>query len=72
MFTLFSDHNGSLLKRQPRAMTIGHSPKPSACMVVAKPCTASQCLAIMPSWILLPVSFDMLIDTSAQQPAKKT
>ncbi len=25
--TLFSDHNGSLLRRQPRAMTIGHSPK---------------------------------------------
>ena len=25
-FTLFSDHNGSLL-RQPGAMTIGHSPK---------------------------------------------
>jgi len=26
-FTLFSDHNGSLLRRQPGAMTIGHSPK---------------------------------------------
>ena len=25
--TLFSDHNESLLRRQPRAMTIGHSPK---------------------------------------------
>ena len=25
-FTLFSDHNGSLLRRQPGAMTIGHSP----------------------------------------------
>ena len=25
--TLFSDSNGSLLRRQPRAMTIGHSPK---------------------------------------------
>ena len=25
--TLFSDHNGSLLRRQPGAMTIGHSPK---------------------------------------------
>ena len=23
---LFSDHNGSLLRRQPGAMTIGHSP----------------------------------------------
>ncbi len=22
--TLFSDHNGSLLRRQPKAMTIGH------------------------------------------------
>jgi len=26
-FTLFSDHNGSLLRRQPGAMNIGHSPK---------------------------------------------
>ena len=26
-FMLFSDHNGSLLRRQPGAMTIGHSPK---------------------------------------------
>jgi len=26
-FMLFSDHNGSLLRRQPEAMTIGHSPK---------------------------------------------
>ena len=26
-FTLFTDHNGSLLRRQPGAMTIGHSPK---------------------------------------------
>ena len=26
-FTLFSDHNGSLLRRQPGAMTIGHNPK---------------------------------------------
>ena len=26
-FTLFSDHDGSLLRRQPGAMTIGHSPK---------------------------------------------
>ncbi len=26
-FTLFSNHNGSLLRQQPRAMTIGHSPK---------------------------------------------
>ena len=26
-FMLFSDHNGSLLRRQPRAMTTGHSPK---------------------------------------------
>ncbi len=26
-FTLFSDHNGSLSRRQPGAMTIGHSPK---------------------------------------------
>ena len=26
-FTLFSDHNGSLPRRQPGAMTIGHSPK---------------------------------------------
>ena len=26
-FTLLSDHNGSLLRRQPGAMTIGHSPK---------------------------------------------
>ena len=25
-FVLFSDQNGSLLRRQPRAMTIGHSP----------------------------------------------
>ncbi len=25
-FTLFSDHNGSLQRRQPGAMTIGHSP----------------------------------------------
>ncbi len=25
--TLFSDHNGSLLRRQPGAMTVGHSPK---------------------------------------------
>ncbi len=25
--TLFSDHNGSLLRRQAGAMTIGHSPK---------------------------------------------
>ena len=24
---LLSDHNGSLLRRQPGAMTIGHSPK---------------------------------------------
>jgi len=26
-FMLFSDHSGSLLRRQPGAMTIGHSPK---------------------------------------------
>ncbi len=26
-FTLLSNHNGSLLRRQPGAMTIGHSPK---------------------------------------------
>ena len=26
-FTLFSDHNRSLLRRQPGAMTIGHRPK---------------------------------------------
>ena len=26
-FMLFSDHNGSLPRRQPGAMTIGHSPK---------------------------------------------
>ena len=26
-FTLFSDYNRSLLRRQPGAMTIGHSPK---------------------------------------------
>ncbi len=25
--TLFSDHNGSLPRRQPGAMTIGHNPK---------------------------------------------
>jgi len=27
---LFSDHNGSLLRQQPGAMTIGHSPKEKA------------------------------------------
>ena len=26
-FMRFSDHDGSLLRRQPVAMTIGHSPK---------------------------------------------
>ncbi len=26
-FMLFSDHNGSLLRRQPKAITIGHSPR---------------------------------------------
>ncbi len=69
---LFSNQNGSLLKRLPGAMSIGHSPKPSACMVVAKPCKTSQRLAIMLCWISLPVSFDLLVDAGAQQPAKRT
>jgi len=28
--TLFSDHSGSLLRRQPKGMTIGHSPERKA------------------------------------------
>jgi len=31
-FTLVSDHHGSLLRRQPGAMTIGHRPKGRLCI----------------------------------------
>jgi len=50
--TLFSDHNGSLLRRQPRAMTIGHSPKgvaarPGLCFACVQKGTSGRRVAVL-------------------------
>ncbi len=54
-FTLFSDRNGSLLRRQPGAMTIGHSPICNhGLAITVVECTTSCCLIsclLLQAWV---------------------